>query len=164
MLPPSLTSCGSPLYVTEAFSCVPMHSSVVSVNCCPFSSVIFPPAKSRRRISGPFVSSSAATGSPSSFLTLQSVLYFSSCSSCVPCEKLKRATFIPALISLRIISSLSLAGPRVQIIFVFLIYFSIKCIVKGCQNKPGLSSSRAPQTLPHMPMIHHIITKQPPHD
>ena len=43
------------------------------------------------------------------------------CSSWEPWEKLKRATFMPLAISSRRTPSLSVEGPRVQIIFVFLI-------------------------------------------
>jgi hypothetical protein len=38
----------------------------------------------------------------------------------VPCEKFRRKTSVPAAISARIVSSVSLAGPIVEMIFVCL--------------------------------------------
>ena len=107
----------------EALSEVPIISSVVNMNFCPSLSSAFPPEKSRSLISGPFVSSNVATGSFSSPLIFTTLANFFLCSSWLPWEKLKRATFIPASISSLSLSSLSLAGPIVQIIFVRLILF-----------------------------------------
>lgn len=45
-------------------------------------------------------------------------------SSTVPCEKLNRATLIPAPIISRTLSSESIAGPSVATIFVFLFMIS----------------------------------------
>src|ERR1700693_3826117 len=39
------------------------------------------------------------------------------CSSCVPCEKFRRATSIPACINLRIMRGVRVDGPMVQTIF-----------------------------------------------
>ena len=94
---------------------------MVRINFCPDTSSVFPPSMSFRRISGPLVSRSVATGSFNSLLTLITRSNFALCSSWLPCEKLNLATFIPASISSLNLSSLSLAGPIVQIIFVFLI-------------------------------------------
>ena len=80
-----------------------------------------PFSKLLMRISGPLVSSMEATGAPSSSRTRLSLVRVARWLSCVPWEKLKRAQFIPAKISLRRVSSLSTEGPRVQITFVFLI-------------------------------------------
>ena len=105
----------------ETFSLVPIISSVVKVKVCPLSSTVFPPSISFRRISGPLVSSKVAICNPSSpliFITRSNLFL---CSSCEPCEKLNRATFMPASMISRSFSSLSLDGPKVQIILVFLI-------------------------------------------
>ena len=109
------------LYVIDAFSFVPSISSVVRIKSCPLSSSAFPSTKSQSRISGPFVSKRVATGKFNSLLILITFASFCFCSSCVPCEKLNLATFIPASINSLKVSSFSLAGPIVQIIFVFLI-------------------------------------------
>ena len=47
---------------------------------------------------------------------------FLRCSSCVPCEKLSLATSIPARAIRVSVSSFSLAGPIVHMIFVFLMW------------------------------------------
>ena len=73
------------------------------------------------RISGPFVSSSIPTTLPVFFDASLMDLIRALCSSCEPCEKLSRATFIPASINCSSSSGDSLAGPIVHTIFVFLI-------------------------------------------
>ena len=80
--------------------------------------------KSFRRISGPLVSSSAATGLPSSSRRAFSFSRRPRCSSWEPWEKLKRATFMPLAIRSRSTPSLSVEGPRVQMIFVFLMQYT----------------------------------------
>lgn len=72
--------------------------------------------------SGPFVSSMMAIGSFSLSLTFLMSLFFARCSSCVPCQKFNRATFIPFLHIYVRISSSSQAGAMVQIILVFRIF------------------------------------------
>ena len=47
---------------------------------------------------------------------IRSIEMFFACSSCVPCEKLSRATSIPALNRRSIIRGERLAGPIVQTI------------------------------------------------
>ena len=124
ILPPTSTSFTSPLYVILQILLSPKTSFVVSVNNCPFVSSSFPLTNSFKRISGPFVSRSVATGRFNFFpiaITLSNLFL---CSSWSPCEKLNLATFIPAFINSSNLSGLSLAGPIVQMIFVFLILFS----------------------------------------
>ena len=65
---PGFTSFTRFLYVIETIFSSPSTSSVVNVNVCPGFSSIFPFLKSFTRISGPFVSSSVATGRFSSVL------------------------------------------------------------------------------------------------
>ena len=69
------------------------------------------------RIFGPQRSCSAATDLCSSSDACRSRARRSPCSSCVPCEKLKRATSIPASMRPRRPSSESHAGPSVQTSF-----------------------------------------------
>jgi hypothetical protein len=59
-----------------------------------------------------------ATGRPISFAIARTALMTSACCSCVPCEKLIRATFIPAVMSARNTAGDDDAGPIVQTIFV----------------------------------------------
>ena len=120
MLLPTSTSFFRFLYVMVARSAVPMISSVVSRNVAPASKKAFPPSKSRSRISGPLVSCIIARGRPSSLAAFFARLIFISCSAWSPCEKLKRATFIPARSSSFNFSSVCDTGPIVQTIFVFL--------------------------------------------
>ena len=131
----------------------PTRSLVVSVKKSPALSSAFPPSKSRVRISGPFVSSKIAIGSPSSarsFLTM-SIRFF--CSSCVPCEKFSLATFIPASISFRSTSSLSVAGPSVQTIFVFLITYYL-VLYLFAKSSPILTYT--PSIIAYVKIYNHI--------
>ena len=109
-------NCG---YVIDAIEAFPRISRPVSTNCCPGSNVTFPSSNIPVRISGPFVSKSIATGFPhfSRIALRRSIRSF--CSSWLPCEKLKRATFMPPCINFSKTSSESVAGPIVHIIFVF---------------------------------------------
>ncbi|SIN59029.1 Uncharacterised protein [Mycobacteroides abscessus subsp. abscessus] len=121
---PSSTSLIKFSYVTENFSGVPSTSVMLTVTSEPFSSSISPSFMLCVRISGPFVSSKIATVLPNLLETLRIVSILALCSAWSPCEKFKRATFIPALISFSSISSDSDAGPIVQTILVFLIIIS----------------------------------------
>src|SRR5690606_28238999 len=69
------------------------------------------------RIFGPQRSCRIATGLPSFSLSARMVSARRPCSSQVPCEKLRRATSMPASIKLRIPVADSAAGPMVQTIF-----------------------------------------------
>ena len=115
-----------PLTTAQTISSSLISSTIISIRPSSIKMDIpvltsLPPSKSRSLISGPFVSNKVATGRFNSPLTLITLANFFLCSSCVPWEKLKRATSIPANINSFSFSSLSLAGPIVQIIFVFLI-------------------------------------------
>ena len=92
------------------------------MNSCPSFIVTFssPDSNFPVLISGPFVSNNKATGLFNFSLTLLIVAIFSAFSSYPPCEKLILATFNPAFTRFVNISSLSLAGPIVPIMFVFL--------------------------------------------
>ena len=118
---PGSTSLYNSLYVIVTFFSVPSISSVVSVNSWPGFNSSFPPSTSPIRISGPLVSRSAATGLSYFLRSSLSFWIRPLCSSWGPCEKLKRATSIPSLTSCSITSPLSVDGPIVQIILVFLI-------------------------------------------
>ena len=61
---PAFTSCGKPLYDTEAILSVPSTSRAVKINSCPAFISIAPFLNRPKRISGPFVSSNRATGFP----------------------------------------------------------------------------------------------------
>ena len=97
-------------------------SSWTNVNSCPSVIVTFssPVSSTPVLISGPFVSRAIAIGIPNFSLHLLIVAIFSAFSSYPPCEKLILHTFSPAFINFVSISSLSLAGPIVPIILVFL--------------------------------------------
>ena len=116
----SFTSSGRPAWFTEQISFVPSTSLVVNVKACPSSKHTLPSLNRPRRISEPFVSSINATGMPvlSDANRTNSMRF--ACSSWVPWEKLNRATFIPARNKDSTISKVSVLGPMVQTIFVFL--------------------------------------------
>ena len=120
MCTPGATSCGSFLKVTEQPSRSPGRSSVESVYFCPYSSTTGV-SNAPVRISGPLVSSRMATGTSSSSRSFFTMSARRLCSSCLPCDMLRRATFMPLRISLRRMASSSVAGPSVHTIFVFLI-------------------------------------------
>ena len=124
-LSPGLSCWGSILYVTDTRVSSPSMSSVVRTNVAPSLSSTFPSLKVLILYSGPFVSSMIAIGRFIFVLTLLMRSIFSWCCSCVPCEKLSLATFIPASNILDNVSSLSEAGPIVQIILVLRIYYHL---------------------------------------
>ena len=76
------------------------------------------PIISPTRIFGPLRSWRIATGTFNRVAAARIQAMLRRCSSCVPCEKFNRATFMPARISASIIVGLFVAGPRVQTIFV----------------------------------------------
>ena len=59
-----------------------------------------------------------ATGRPRSAASWRTRAMVYACDSCVPCEKLTRATLSPASISAPIDSAVEVAGPSVQTTFV----------------------------------------------
>ena len=118
---PRCTSFGRSLNVIEQPSASPGRSFVVSVYFCPWVSITFS-ANFPVRISGPFVSSRMATGTSSSFRSFFTISARRFCSSCVPCDIFRRATFMPLKISSRSTASSSVEGPSVHTILVFLIY------------------------------------------
>ena len=121
MRSPSLTSFVRSWKLTEARVLSPTICSVVRVKGSPSFKTVFPPSIFPRRISGPLVSSSAPSETSISLRSFLTSFNLFRCSSWEPWEKLKRATFMPASIISRSTCSVSLAGPSVQIIFVFLI-------------------------------------------
>ncbi len=58
------------------------------------------------------------TGTSSRSATLLTAAIAAACSSGVPCERLTRATFMPARTSASIVASSAVAGPRVATILV----------------------------------------------
>lgn len=131
MAVPGATSSCSWGQVMPTKEASPGSSPVVRVNTCPRLSCALPSLKFFRRISGPFVSRRMATGrsfSPRSAL-MRSMRTF--CSAWLPCEKLKRATFMPFSTSASSTPSRSVAGPIVHIIFVFLMFTSDSLIPAG---------------------------------
>ncbi|OQA06264.1 MAG: hypothetical protein BWY65_02230 [Firmicutes bacterium ADurb.Bin373] len=115
---PLRTSPGRPGWVTGMSFLSPLTGSVVSVIRAPSARWTGSSLKYPRRISGPLVSSIMATYLPHSSAACRIASIFRLCSSCVPCEKFRRATFIPASINFFKIFTLSLAGPIVQTILV----------------------------------------------
>ena len=107
--------------MTDTQPWLPTTSSVVRVKVSPGSRVTVFASKLLMRISGPLVSRMVATGRPMASRTDLSMFSRSRCSGWLPWEKLNRAASMPVRISVRIMSSLSTAGPRVQMIFVLLI-------------------------------------------
>ena len=140
---PSLTSFINFLYVIDTISFVPTTSFAVRTNSFPCSKVTFSCSKLPRRISGPLVSRRTATGRFSSSLIFFTRLIVSKCSSVVPCEKLILATFIPSNISCFKTLSSFVAGPNVQIIFVFLILalFSVSYHIRISPTKHYFSDT-----------------------
>ena len=133
ILSPGTICSHIPSKETETLFSLPIMSSVVKVNLSPFLRVILPFSNVLILNSGPFVSSIMAIGCFFWSLIFLIVAIFFACSSCVPCEKFSLATFIPASIIWESTSSLSLAGPSVQIIFVFFIknsYMKYRYILK----------------------------------
>ena len=122
ILHPAVICLGRSLYDMVARSEFPMISEVTRVNCEPVASSAEPPSNLPRRISGPLVSSMIAQGIPrrSRASLMRSMTFL--CSSWVPWEKFRRATFIPVSIIFSIISGEFDAGPRVQTILVLSIY------------------------------------------
>ena len=96
-------------------------SSVVKVKGSPSFKKTLPSLKVLMRNSGPLVSSRMGSGMFFSARTFLMTAIFCACSSCVPCEKLMRATFMPASAIAEMTSSVSEAGPKVQTILVFFI-------------------------------------------
>ena len=116
---PAPTAAAKPGQLCETSWGVPSTARSVSTIRLPAaSSTGRPPARRPVRISGPRVSSSMAQGESSSPRTLRKRSMRARCSSCDPCEKLKRATSMPAPIRARSDASSSTDGPSVQTIFV----------------------------------------------
>ena len=132
-LSPALSCSGRSLYVTDTRVSSPSTSSVVRMNSAPSLSSTLPSLNVLILYSGPFVSSMIAIGRFIFSLTLLMRSIFSWCCSCVPCEKLSLATFIPASNIFDNVSSLSEAGPIVQMILVLRINrYLLKSIKKFC--------------------------------
>ena len=129
MLSPAFTSPGRSLYVMEQRVSSPSTSVVQRVNSAPSFSSTEPFLKDFSRTSGPLVSSMAATGRSSSSRRAFSWSRRALCPAWSPWEKLNRATFMPASSISRRTPSLSVAGPRVQTILVFLISVPPSCKV-----------------------------------
>ena len=109
--------------------------SVTTTISLPVSIATFPPPSMMPvRTSGPLVSSMMATGTPISSATLRTRSIMAFWLSWVPCEKLKRATFMPFSMSLRSVSSSSQAGPMVHTIFVF--FWAIWICLSSCGCLP----------------------------
>ena len=111
-------ACG---WLTENLSDVPKTVSFTILIVFPSSSFISSFSIIPLLNSGPFVSYNIATFFPVISLTLCTDATTAALSSIVACEKFIRATFIPASTILLITSGSVLAGPILQIIFVFLI-------------------------------------------
>ena len=119
---PGRTARESPGQVWDTSCAVPSTSRSVSTMRSPASSRTgAPPARRPVRISGPRVSSMTAQGEPASRHASRKRSMRAACSSCDPCEKLSRATSIPAASSSRRVRPSSTAGPSVHTIFVLLV-------------------------------------------
>ena len=118
MVSPALTACSNPGKLTEVLRQSPSIGSLVSVNGSPAlsstDSLVMLPVRSF----GPARSPRMATVRPSSPASARMRATRATCSWLVPCEKLIRATSIPAsIIAFRMAGS-SLAGPIVHTILV----------------------------------------------
>jgi len=105
----------------ENLSFVPSTSVMEILTVSPAIKETMPSFMLFVRISGPFVSKRIAHILPVIFDASRMLTIRAPCSSKSPCEKFKRATFIPAFINLTSVSTDSLAGPIVHTIFVFFI-------------------------------------------
>ena len=104
--------------MVEARRASPSTGSVVIVNSSPARASSTPPrSNAPSRIFGPCRSASTPTARPRGVGGRAHARdRRAACSSCVPCEKLRRATSMPASISSRIASGVDVAGPSVQTI------------------------------------------------
>jgi len=101
-------------------------SSVVMTTSSPLFMVTLPSFSTMPvRISGPLVSNIIATGIPNSLEIRLTRSTVARCSSFVPWEKLRRATFIPASTRSRTTESSNDAGPKEHTIFVFLFFIKL---------------------------------------
>ncbi len=114
---PGATSFGSDLMGVGMMSPWPSRSRVVTVTVWPVFTSRLPFSNLPRRIFGPWMSWRMATGTPTFFAARRMRFTRRRCWSCVPCEKLSRATFMPARMSSSMISAESEDGPSVQMIF-----------------------------------------------
>src|SRR5882724_443523 len=133
MRSPRWTSRGSGVNVVFTRVESPNTRAVVMTKRWPVrSSTGPPPASGPVRIFGPCRSARIAIGFWCLIDAARSVEMFFACSSCVPCEKLSRATSIPASSKRSIIRGERLAGPMVQTIFEwrkFMLLMSVRVLV-----------------------------------
>ena len=125
---PGVMLSGRPVKFTATRVSSPGTSRVVKVNSCPSIRLTGPFSKVLMRYSGPLVSNMMAMGRPSFSRTRLMRWMRSRWSAWVPWEKFSRATFMPASQSWVSISSLSQAGPMVQMILVLRIDFLLVCL------------------------------------
>ena len=110
------------------FSSPMIFSPPTNVNVWPEKTWTLPFSKLPVLISGPFVSNNMATGLLHFSLNSLTLFILPKCSSWEPWEKLHLATFKPFLINSSNTLSLSVAGPNVQTILVFLISAFTSCL------------------------------------
>ena len=116
---PGRTCSDKPAHVWVTRSALPATSRSVSTIPSPARSATGrPPASLPVLISGPRMSKRIAQGDPVRAHARRTRAMRSACSACVPCEKLSRATSMPASRRRESTPSSSVAGPRVQMIFV----------------------------------------------
>jgi DNA ligase (NAD+) len=108
---------GAPSPTPPCRTTSPGTSSVVMVNSSPALSSTGPSAKVPTRILGPWRSARTPTARPTSSAAARRFARLALWSSWVPWLRLSRATSSPARTSLRRISGLDVAGPRVATIF-----------------------------------------------
>src|SRR5688500_1414381 len=165
MRSPTFTSVASSPYVTGT-SPASATASGASTMSLPSSSMIGA-GRSPMRIRGPWRSPSIATGRPTSLAMTRTALMTSACCSCVPCEKLMRATFIPAVMSARKTAGDDDAGPIVQTILVRAIWREMLGGVEGVEvveavellTRPSPRSLRSPRQpwSPRLSTPHHLL-------
>ena len=119
-LSPGFTTWGRGVKLTETRLLSPIISSVVRVKSSPAFSSIGSCSNVPIRILGPERSAMIATRIPAALDALRRLSMTFLWLSKSPCEKLRRATFMPALIIFSIISDDWDAGPMVQTILVLL--------------------------------------------
>ena len=115
---PGSTSRGSRRCVTDVPAAVAILPSTCNTNASPGISETGSFATGAVRTSGPRVSSITAIGTAQRCAAARTRAMRAACSACEPCERLMRATFMPARIIASSVSGASQAGPIVATILV----------------------------------------------
>ncbi len=130
MVSPVFTSCGRLGRLTGTTAASPSMSLVVNITVAPFFKVAWPSLSLPVRYFGPGRSMRIATFIPSRWLILLTARMYLAWTSCVPCDRLSRATFIPLLTRRSMTEAVPVAGPMVHTILVLLLKYPV-CFTPG---------------------------------